>query len=246
MLEFTADQGGGLELNGIDFVEVLDSAAPSPDLRQRVLVVVFLKPDGVGALGPDNFRVEGGSRIQGIRVSGLSPGADARTVELLLDRAGDFSTYRLRLIAGPGAGTPPAPFDAPLSQVDFRFKVECPSDFDCVQPPGPPAPPPEDDAPPVDYLTRDFAGHRRMMLDRMRAAMPDWRDDSPADLGVTLVEALAHAADRASWMQDAVGTEAYLATARLRTSLRRHARALGYRPDAGCTARTVLAVEAFE
>ena len=42
---------GGLALNGIDFVEVIDRDAADPALRQRVLTLVFLKPDGVAALG---------------------------------------------------------------------------------------------------------------------------------------------------------------------------------------------------
>ena len=43
-----------------------------------------------------------------------------------------------------------------------------------------------------------------------------------------LVEALAYAADRVSYLQDAINTEAYIGTARSRISLRRHARLVDY------------------
>jgi hypothetical protein len=46
---------------------------------------------------------------------------------------------------------------------------------------------------------------------------------------VALVETLAYVGDHLSYTQDAVATEAYLGTARRRTSLRRHARLLDYR-----------------
>ena len=82
------------------------------------------------------------------------------------------------------------------------------------------------------------------MLDRMAATLTDWTERSPADLGVTLVETLAYAADRTSWFQDAVGTEAYLGRARLRQSALRHARLLGYRASEGTNARVAVAFDA--
>ena len=54
------------------------------------------------------------------------------------------------------------------------------------------------------------------MLDRLALLVPDWRERSPADLGVTLVELLAYVGDHLSYHQDAVATEAYLRTARRR------------------------------
>ena len=52
--------------------------------------------------------------------------------------------------------------------------------------------------------------------------MPHWKERSPADLMVTLSEALAFRADEIAYFQDAVATEAYLGTARQRVSVRRH------------------------
>jgi len=68
--------------------------------------------------------------------------------------------------------------------------------------------------------------------------MPDWRERNPADLQITLTEALAYVADHLSYYQDAVASEAYLGTAHRRTSLRRHVRLLDYRPHEGANART--------
>src|SRR5262249_56085651 len=90
---------------------------------------------------------------------------------------------------------------------------------------------PPETAPPLqlDYLAKDYASFRRLMLDRMAALAPSWRERHAADLGITLVEVLAYATDYLSYRQDAVATEAYLGTARRRTSIRRHARLVDYR-----------------
>jgi hypothetical protein len=81
------------------------------------------------------------------------------------------------------------------------------------------------------------------MLDRIAVLAPDWTERHAADLGVALAETLAYAADHISYAQDAVGTEAYLGTARSRISLRRHARLVDYHVSEGCTARTFIAVK---
>jgi hypothetical protein len=61
-----------------------------------------------------------------------------------------------------------------------------------------------------------------------------------------LVEAVSHVADTLSYYQDAVGTEAYLDTARQRTSIRRHARLTDQRISEGAGARTWLQFEVSE
>ncbi len=63
-----------------------------------------------------------------------------------------------------------------------------------------------------------------------------------ADVGIALVELLAYVADELSYRQDAVATEAYLQTARRRTSLRRHARLVDYVVHEGCNARAWVRV----
>ena len=237
---------GGKAINGIDFVEVLDQDAPDPSLRQRQIDVTFLKADGLtgggGALALTTacFAIEGGVRVTGLEVVKVEAGPNVTTVRLTLDRYGDFSRYRLVFTDGQ-SDAPPANFDHALASVEFSFKADCPTDFDCL--PLPVAP----DAPAgpsgADYLAKDYESFRRLMLDRMATTIPEWKERSPADLGVTLVEALAYAADHASYYQDAIAAEAYLTRARERASARRHARLLGYAINEGCNARCFVAFE---
>jgi hypothetical protein len=245
-------------LNGIDYLEVLDQAAPTGTTPQQTLLVHCLRP--VGALTEDNVRIEGGVRITNIGVvwarAGNSPdlttllGVDEsdllslvthldtpdRLLVVRTDQSGDFSTYVLGLSQSSLVlDQPPAGFDPLLAATSFAFKVECPSDFDCqtVQA-GPPLGLPE---PAIDYLAKDFASFRQLMLDRLAVVVPEWSERNLADVGVALVEVLAYAADHLSYFQDAVATEAYLDTARRRISVRRHARLVDYFVHEGTNAR---------
>jgi hypothetical protein len=89
----------------------------------------------------------------------------------------------------------------------------------------------------IDYLTKDYQGFRAAILRRIALSCRDWTDRSPADVGITVVELLAYAADYTSQFQDAVAVESYLATARLRTSVKRHARLLDYAMEDGRASR---------
>lgn len=91
--------------------------------------------------------------------------------------------------------------------------------------------------PPASYQAKDYESFSGLLLDRMRFTVPDWQERHAADVGVLLVELLAHAGDTLSYYQDAVSAEAYLGTARRRASLRRHARLLDYTVHEGCNAR---------
>jgi len=226
--------------NGIDFLEV-DPA------DQRVLLVHFLHPlpgqqAGIPTgppLEPANVVIEGGERITTFRVLSVTAAGEVLTVTV--DRPGDFSTYRLRLVAGVAGDDAPAGFDPVLTAVPFSFKVTCPNPFDCRPRPAAPGAPPQ--AATLDYLARDYEGLRRMLLDRLGALMPSWTDRGPADPFVALVELLAHHGDQLSYLQDAVATEAYLDTARSRISVRRHARLLDYPVHDGGNARAWLAID---
>jgi hypothetical protein len=94
----------------------------------------------------------------------------------------------------------------------------------------------------TDYLAKDYESFRQLMFDRLSASLPGWTERHPTDLGVTLVEAVAYAADRLSYYQDAVATEAYIGTARQRRSLRRHGRLIDYALHEGCNARAWVQV----
>ena len=233
-------------INGIDYLEIGNPA--QTDLR-----VVFAHPlpgeagevpPGGTALVPENFVVLGGERPRGIRVTGLA--VSGREAVVSVDRAGDFSTYTLALVADATLpqGPPPAGFDPWLARIDFSFKVECPSDFDClVTAACDEAKLPE---PVINYLAKDYDSFRRLLIDRMALQMPDWQDRSAADQQVMLVELLAYLGDQLSQYQDSVAAEAYLHTARLRRSVARHVRMLDYRLHEGTNARTFahLAVSA--
>jgi len=233
--------------NGIEYVEVHES--------QLTLFVRLLLP--VGTLTEANVRIDGGERIPvvGVRwaraADDLPPGEDPdlvaeqtgldRVLVVRTDSTGDFSWYALHLVAGVGESRPPDGFDPLLASVPFSFKVECGSDFDCrdvvtCRPERPPAPA-------IDYLAKDYASFRRLLLDRISLLSPQWRERAAADLGVALVELLAYAGDRLSYRQDAIATEAYIGTARRRVSLRRHARLVDYFVHEGCAARVLVRVE---
>ena len=223
-------------LNGMDFLEVA-----TPD--QATLQVHFIhplpgQPNGIPdvpvvPLTAANLVITGGVRITDIRVLQVTVAGDVLTVQV--DQPGDFSQYTLQLVAGPGKVDPPSGFDPQLASLSFSFKVACPTDLDCrtedVCPPDPLA------KPDINYLAKDYASFRQVMLDRLALLVPEWTERSPADLGIALVELLAYVADHLSYEQDAVATEAYFGTARRRLSVRRHGRLVGYLPFEGCNAR---------
>ncbi|MEP7270534.1 MAG: putative baseplate assembly protein [Acidobacteriota bacterium] len=241
LVHATVDAGGNPVINGIDFLEV------SP-ADQKTLLVHFIhnvpgETGGVPAapiLTSENFAIDGGVRVTGVLVTGPVTAAN-NVLTIKVDKAGDFSSYTLRLITSPAISEPPPGFDRLLSELTFSFKINCESDFDCSTdtncPPNPGA------TPYINYLAKDYSSFRRLILDRLAVTMPDWRERNPADLGIALVELLAYTGDYLSYYQDAVATEAYLATARRRTSVRRHARLVDYPIFDGANARTWLVFE---
>jgi hypothetical protein len=230
----------GSPLNGIDYLEVVDREEPVQSQRQRRLRIFFVNPLSLAlqALTPANFRIDGGQRTIGIRADAVVVHA-ADALEIHVNTRGDFSTYTLRVVKAD-TNIPFPGLDPELASIDFSFKVECPSPFDCK-----PAcvcaaevPP----APEIDYLAKDYASFRQLVLDRMAALLPDWRERNAADLGITLVEMLAYVGDHLSYRQDAIATEAYLGTALQRVSVRRHARLVDYKMHDGCNARVWVQV----
>jgi uncharacterized phage protein gp47/JayE len=247
-------------LNGIDFLEVLDGEAPPGSPRQQTLMLHLLKAVPAGWT-KDNVSITGGERVRDPRIEWIAPGdlgapplspAEAalfgalpnadRVLIIRTESRGDFSDYCLHLQQGPAVPpVPPSGFDPRLSEITFSFKVECPSDFDCLDERACPeevAPEPD-----INYLAKDYASFRQLILDRLSYLLPDWKTRNAADLGVTLAELIAFRADELSYWQDAVATEAYLDTARQRRSLRRHALLVDYRISEGRNARSWLHLE---
>ena len=227
------------QLNGLDYLEVGSD--------QRTLTVYFLGKAPV-SLEPANILIEGGRRIRDIKIQDVKvtrtnmAGLDD-FMEIMTDKAGDFSTYTLRVVSRDEHGDyqPHPSFDPRYDRVEFSFKVDCPSDLDCKQPLV--CPPEPRDEPVINYLAKDYTSFRQLILDRLALVMPEWQERHVPDLGIALVEVLAYVGDHLSYYQDAVATEAYLDTARQRISVRRHARLVDYVLHEGCNARTWVGVE---
>jgi len=217
--------------NGLDFVEV--------DEAQTTLSVYFLGPVPE-YLKAENIVITGGRgaadqvRVLGIKVIDAEDSSYDDVLQVFVDKPGDFSTYTLTLIGMQG-------IDPRYLSLDFSFKAGCPTDLDCA--PGCGGEVEHFPAPPIDYLAKDYASFRQLMFDRLALTCPDWRERHVPDVGVALVELFAYVGDYLSYYQDAVATEAYLATARRRPSVRRHARLVDYRLAEGCNARAFVSVE---
>jgi hypothetical protein len=209
-------------LNGLDFADYRFDPLALPG-RRHELRVTFLKPPP--ALTPADLAITGGARVVGIGVTAVEAGP-ADTLRVFVTDAGDFSIYRLA-VREPASWD----IDALLSAVPVNFKAGCPTDLDCRVEFT--CPEPEGERPLLDHMARDYASFRAWLLDLARTRNPSWRETHPAEPATALVELLAAEGDRLAWMQDAVGTEAYLETCRLRVSARRHARLVDYRMHDG-------------
>jgi predicted phage baseplate assembly protein len=240
---------------GLDYVEVETASFNWGD--DVTLHVYFLGKAPKNLKGKEsmaNVRIDGGRRVPSLAVTGLAMKRakkpwqdDYLEVKVRTSAPGDFSTYTLRLVAVDDDGHPtnqPYPgFDPRYAQVQFSFKAGCASELDCHSEsvcwpePGRFAPPD------LNYLAKDYASFRRLILDRLALTMPGWQERHVPDIGITLVELLAYAGDHLSYYQDAVATEAYLDTARQRISVRRHARLIDYHLHEGCNPRAWLTLK---
>lgn len=146
------------------------------------------------------------------------------------------STYRLRMLS---TGPSKLNIDPQFSLQEFTATDDV---VELDPRPAPRCPPKPSAEPKINYLARDYASIRQMLLDRLALTMPQWKERHVPDLGLTLVELLAFVGDYLAYYQDSVGTEAYLNTARQRISVRRHARLVDYPVNEGCNARTFVHV----
>ena len=219
--------------NGLDYVEVGDD--------WRSLHVYFLRD--VPHLSQENVQIKGGQRISNIQVTGIEVNHQEAYLKINIDRPGDFSRYTLRLVILDEKGhlRPHPDFDTRYAQIQFSFDCSDTSDIDCQQQQT--CPPLPQNEPNINYLAKDYASFRQLILERLSLIMPDWQERHVPDLNITLVEILAYVGDHLSYYQDAVATEAYLETARQRISVRRHVRLLDYPMHDGCNARTWVWLE---
>jgi hypothetical protein len=227
-------------VNGIDFVEFEVAAGGF------VLHVHFLDDLPAGAWGlpvsPGKVRIHGGTRITGIEVTDITPGASPKVLDVEVDRQGDFAPYLLAIgWDEDGEGRWRYAFtglDRLFSVAPLTFRPDCPVDFDCD---------PDDECPEeplaepmLDYLAKDYASFRQLLLDLVAQRHPGWIERNPSDLGIALLELFAYEGDQLSYFQDAVANEAYLDTARQRVSAKRHASLVDYRMHDGRNAWTYV------
>ena len=239
-------------LNGIDFLEVLGDRTDPFEEQERRLAVHFIKDLAPDQITIENVRIEGGERIPNVKVVSVDIGGDSPPLSppvgmnvliVEVDQPGDYSPYTLKIVhdASDPNSRQPDWLDPVLSSIVFSFKVQCEAKTDCEPECACPAEPLT--SPNINYLAKDYASFRQLLLDRFSLLMPEWTERNPSDLGIALVELLAYVGDYLSYQQDAVATEAYLNTARKRISVRRHARLVDYFMHDGSNARTWIHLE---
>lgn len=199
------------------------------------LVDVWLYGQPPGALAnPALWKLTpspGGARV---KVSHATLSADSSHLELRISGKPDTARYRLA-VTPPGA----VKFDPLRTWLPVRLRPECPDLGTCF-PQEEPAPLPS--ASPVhDYLARDWRSLARALGEFLLSENPD-ADLSIADPMIALIELFAHVGDVLHYRLDRTATEAYLETARLRTSVKRHARLVDFALSDGSAATTVVHV----
>jgi hypothetical protein len=98
----------------------------------------------------------------------------------------------------------------------------------------------------IDYMAKDYASFRNALLDLIPRKIPQWKDRSEADMGIMLIELFSYIADELSYFQDRVANEAFLRTARARSSVSNHLSLIDYRIQNGLSATTFIKVEVKE
>jgi hypothetical protein len=194
-------------------------------------------------LGAGRWRIElelGGARPRAHpdAVSVLAAAGDAasaRVESVVCDRRRGRLSVVLALLRPTGAhGTHAA-------RVRLRGEDGWLADVALGTAPEEPPPPPPSAAPArqgeLDFRGRDYEALRTMLLGILAGRIGDGLQVHPAAEMTALVELLAYLGDALSYSQDAVATEAYLASARRRVSVTRHAALLDYRVFEGRSAR---------
>lgn len=199
------------------------------------------------ALAGQLFRVKGGQRLSAgpavgqVQCTAVAAGesnddGDLISLQLTIAPIGDYSSYTLELIYDPGL------IDPFFSEIDFKFRPGCfTNDCNPAWERGRAAVP----APAIDYLAKDYDSFRHTLINAMAQRVPDWGVTSEADLDQVLIDLFAATADELSDYQDRVMNEAYLASARGRIALARHARLMDYHVHQGnqSSAWLVLTIE---
>jgi hypothetical protein len=198
---------------------------------------VWLYQDPPAALAsPAVWKLTAGRGVAPVTISAASiQNAPTPHIELTLVGAPDPTLYRIEVV-----DPPPVPFDPLRTSLPARLRPECDALGSCFA--VRPAPAPPEPSPVHDYLARDWRSLRQALLEFLVSEHPD-TDVSIADPTVTVLELFAHIGDVLHYRLDRVATEAYLETARLRTSVRRHARLVDYRLGEAVSARLAVHIQ---
>jgi hypothetical protein len=245
--------------NGIDFIEFEEITGPPAKHILHVHFLLDLPADAHGLPADlSKLRVHGGTRITGIAVTRATR-AGNQVLDVEVDQQGDYSPYLLAIgwsrdepvLRRDDAGMwrwdegawhyDFTQIDRPFSVGPINFRPGCPIDFDCS--PARDCPPGALPEPALDYLARDYASFRQLLLDLVAQRHPTWTERSPADIGMALVELFAYEGDHLSYFQDAIANETYLDTARQRVSAKRHAKLVDYQMHDGRNAWTFVHLE---
>lgn len=92
----------------------------------------------------------------------------------------------------------------------------------------------------IDYTSRDFYALRTDLIARVKANLPSWSGNDPADIGVAIIEAVAYMGDIANYYIDRVANESFLQTATQRSTLLGYAKSKGYSVSGYRAATTTL------
>ena len=254
--EALAERARNLEASGLNgvrlaFVSLQPSGTPTYALIDlefytSVDLAAILNAINVSAVPAKSiFRVSGGTRIFAgdgagqVQVTQAQAGATSNVITVRVEPIGDYSTYTLSVNYAPVA---PGHFDPLFSDVDFKFRPGC-FNLNCA-PDAKNKPAPKQ--PVIDYLAKDYDSFKHTLIAAMMRRVPGWQPTSEADLDQVLIDLIAADADELSDYQDRVMNEAYLAAARKRVSLARHARLMDYHIHQGNQAGTWLALKVID
>ena len=198
---------------------------------------VWLYQDPPAALAnPAVWELTAARGVTQVAISAASiQAAPTPHIELTLVGAPDPTLYRIEVV-----DPPPVAFDPLRTFLPARLRPDCDALGSCFA--VPPAPAPPEPSPVHDYLARDWLSLRQALLEFLLQDFPG-ADVSIADPTVTVLELFAHIGDVLHYRLDRVATEAYLETARLRTSVRRHTRLVDYQLGEAVSARTFVHVQ---
>jgi hypothetical protein len=98
----------------------------------------------------------------------------------------------------------------------------------------------------IDYMAKDYESFRNLLLQLASKKFPDWHLKNEADIRMILIDLFSYVADELSYYQDRVANEAFLRTAKKRSSVSSLLNLIDYNLHNGCSAQTFLCVDVNE